>query len=71
MALVGIGAMIGLGLGTAASLFLSRVFPGFEALDPVTFGGTAVLFVVVGLCACYVPVLRATRIRAMEALRHE
>jgi ABC-type antimicrobial peptide transport system permease subunit len=41
------------------------------APDAVVFGGAAALFIVVGLVACYVPVRRATRIHATEALRYE
>ena len=39
--------------------------------DPVTFTGTTLLFVAIGVAACYVPIRRATRIDAMEALRYE
>ena len=34
-------------------------------------GGAVALFLAVGLCACYGPVYRATRIRATEALKYE
>jgi len=44
---------------------------GIPPIDPVTFSAAAVLFVAVGLAACYVPVRRAARISAMDALRHE
>jgi hypothetical protein len=41
------------------------------ALDVTTFVGATLLFALVGLIACYVPVRRATRIQAMDALRCE
>ncbi|MDP9322486.1 MAG: hypothetical protein M3P13_02530 [Acidobacteriota bacterium] len=44
---------------------------GVPPLDPMTFGGATLLFVMIGLAAYYVPARRATRIDAMEALRYE
>jgi predicted permease len=69
--LVGLGSGIGLLLAAAGSRLLQRLLFGVPPLDPVTFGGAAVLFAVVGLTACYVPARRATRIDATEALRQE
>jgi ABC-type antimicrobial peptide transport system permease subunit len=40
-------------------------------LDVATFAGATLLFALVGLFACYVPVRRAARIQAMDALRCE
>jgi predicted permease len=71
MACVGIGGAIGFALAAAASRLLSRLLFGIPALDPVTFGGVAVLFACVGLLACVVPLRRAIRINAAEALRYE
>lgn len=71
MVLVVSGAAIGLMLAAAASRLLIRLLFGVPPLDPVTFGGATLLFVIIGLAACYVPARRATRIDAMEALRYE
>ena len=71
MWLVGLGSGMGLLLAAAGSRLLQRLLFGVPPLDPVTFGGAAVLFAVIGLAACYVPARRATRIDATEALRHE
>jgi ABC-type antimicrobial peptide transport system permease subunit len=71
MVLVVIGSAIGLLLAAAGSRLLTRLLFGVPPLDPVTFGGATLLFVIVGLAACYVPARRATRIDAMEALRCE
>jgi predicted permease len=69
MALVAIGSAIGLLLAAAASRSLTRLLFGVPPLDPVTFGGAALLFAAIGLAACYVPARRATRVDAMNALR--
>ena len=71
MRLVAFGAMVGLLLGLGAGRLLSSSRYGLPQLDPVTLAGAVVLLTLVGLVACYVPVRRAARIRAMEALRYE
>ena len=65
------GAAIGLLLAAAAGRLLGSLLFGVGATDPVTFIGSAVLFVAIGLAACYAPARRATEIDAMEALRYE
>jgi hypothetical protein len=42
---------------------------GFTATDPVTFGGAALLLMLVGLATGYIPARRATRVTPTEALR--
>jgi predicted permease len=71
MWLVGLGSAMGLLLAAAGSRLLVRLLFGVPPLDPLTFGGAAVLFAMIGLTACYVPARRATRIDATEALRYE
>ena len=71
LALMAVGGAIGLGLGAIASRLLTRLLFGLPPVDPITFAGTALLFAAIGLVACYVPVRRATRITAIEALRYE
>jgi putative ABC transport system permease protein len=69
--LLALGSAIGLVLGAAAGRVLSSGRFGVPPPDALMFIGAASLFAVVGLVACYVPVRRATRIGAVEALRYE
>jgi ABC-type antimicrobial peptide transport system permease subunit len=71
LALVAIGTGVGLAMAAAAGRALRGLLFGLPAMDPLTFGGAALLFAAVGLAACYVPARRATRLSAMEALRYE
>jgi predicted permease len=66
-----VGCAIGLILAAAVNQVLAGFLYGIPPMDPAVFGGAAALFIVVGMVACYVPVRRATRINAMEALRYE
>jgi ABC-type antimicrobial peptide transport system permease subunit len=66
---------VGLALGTAAALAVSRSMAsllfGVGQADPATYGLTALLLVLVGLAASYVPARRAMRTDPMTALRAE
>jgi predicted permease len=69
MNLAAIGVAIGLAAGAAASQLLRSLLFGIRAIDPVTFGGAALLFTVIALAASYIPARRATRVDPMVALR--
>jgi ABC-type antimicrobial peptide transport system permease subunit len=69
--LVGIGSATGIALAAWVGRVLSGSNVGVPPPDAVIFAEAAALFIAIGLTACSVPVLRATRIRAMDALRHE
>ena len=68
---VAIGGVIGLTLAAGASQGLRTLLFGIPPLDPVTFGGAALLLTAVGVAACYVPLRRAMRIRIVDAVRWE
>jgi len=69
--LVAVGSVVGLALALGAGRLLAWTRFGLRPFDPVILTSATVLFAVVGLIACAVPVSRATRINAMEALRYE
>jgi len=44
---------------------------GIKTYDPLTLAAVVVLLAVVGLAACYVPSIRATRVDPLVSLRYE
>ena len=68
-------AAVGVGIGIAASLAVTRLMStllfGISAADPLTFGGVAVLLSLVALLASYIPARRAMCLDPMVALRYE
>jgi putative ABC transport system permease protein len=68
-------ALIGVAVGFAASLALTRVLHSFlyeiSALDPITYVTVAVVLMAVGLLASFLPARRATSVDPLIALRHE
>ena len=67
--------VVGVGLGTAASLATGRILEGLvngmRTTDPLTFGIMIFVLVVAALIASFVPASRASRVDPMSALRQE
>jgi len=68
-------ALLGIGLGAAASIALGQVFGSllFEVQpgDPPTILGVAALLALVVALACYLPARRVTKFEPIAALRLE
>ncbi|HXH50555.1 MAG TPA: ABC transporter permease, partial [Terriglobia bacterium] len=68
-------ALIGVGIGIAGALALTRFLASFlfgvAPRDPATFVLVSLALVAVSILACYIPARRATRVDPMVALRYE
>jgi predicted permease len=71
MSLTLAGALIGIAGALVLTRLMASLLYGVTARDPLTFASVVLLLACVSLAACYIPARRATRIDAMEALRHE
>lgn len=68
-----ITAAVGIGIGIAGALALSRLTKsllyGVSPSDPLTFASVAAVIAAVAIVACVIPMLRATRVDPLEAIR--
>ena len=66
-------ASLGVAFGTAAALVAAHAMQsmlfGVKSTDPVSFGGVAVLLLLVAVAATLVPALRAARVSPLVAIR--
>jgi putative ABC transport system permease protein len=66
-------ALIGLGLGLGGAYLVGRAMTttlyGVGAMDAVALGAAALVLLLAGLLACYLPAWRASRVDPMVALR--
>jgi putative ABC transport system permease protein len=68
-------ALLGVAVGIALSLVLTRVIASFlfgvKATDPPTYAAVAIGLIVVGLLASYLPARRATKVDPIVVLRYQ
>jgi len=69
--LISVGILIGVLVSLGLTRFLVSQISGVSATDPLTFGAVAILFLAVGLVACFVPARRAAHFDPVVALRYE
>jgi len=69
--LVAAGLILGFPLAWAAARAVHSLLFGIAAVDPLAFGGTGAVLIVVALGAAFLPARRAASIDPMRALRHE
>jgi predicted permease len=71
VALVLVGITIGIAAALGATRYLQSMLYGVRPNDPVTFISTALILIIVGVAACYIPARRAASVDPMVALRYE
>ena len=69
IALVALGAVLGVSLTAAGGRVVRSLLFGVEPLDPAAYAIAAATLVLAALVACYIPARRATRVDPLVAVR--
>ena len=69
--LISAGILIGVLASLGLTRFLASQLQGVSATDPLTFCGVALVFLAVGLTACFLPARRASQCDPLVALHYE
>jgi len=70
LALTSVGTAIGLAASLVITHLMSSLLFGVSAGDPLTYATVPMLLGIVALAACFIPVIRATRVSPVETLRY-
>jgi ABC-type antimicrobial peptide transport system permease subunit len=68
---IAVGAGLVVGLTVATSRLLASLLPGVTGPDPAVLAFGVAGLALIGLAACLLPALRATRVNPVDALRSE
>lgn len=71
VAMIFIGAVVGMAAAFAASRLLEHLIPGVRSTDPLAFATMVLVLVIAALLASFIPARRASRVDPMKALRQE
>lgn len=71
LALVGVGAALGVIGGVIASLSLQNLLFGVSLADPLTLGGATLILLAVAIAASILPAWKAVKVDPLESLRAE
>ena len=66
-----IGLVSGIVTAAVAGRLVQSLLYSVSAMDPLTFGGVALVVVIAAALACYIPARRAMRVDPIVALRYE
>jgi predicted permease len=64
-----LGVLVGIALAVAAGKLVASLLYGISPRDPVILAGAGVLLAVIGVIACVVPAVRASRVDPVSSLR--